>query len=96
MLFRPGEVSCITHTPDSEEPFDLATAHLQPTLIEADNIEDAALTVSKQILAVGDRILASQVDEADQTAGCCGRPDACEHGQPSSDCVAAPQPDEQA
>lgn len=64
IMFRPGEVSCVTHTPDGEEPFDLVTAHLQPAIIEADNVEDAALAVSKQILTVGDRII-----ERQKTAG---------------------------
>lgn len=94
ILFRPGEVSCITYTPDDEEPFDLTTAHLQPALIDATDIDDAANTVAAQIKTVAERILDQQnaVEETtDEEAPkeCCGKPDECENGQPTEDCKLA-------
>jgi hypothetical protein len=95
VLFRPGEVSCISYTPDEQEPFDLTTAHLQPALIEASSVEEAAETVAAQIKTVAERILEQQ-NAADAEEGsdepvqeCCGKPEACEKGEPTEDCKPA-------
>ena len=91
IIFRPGELSCVSYTPDGEEPFDLTTAHLQPALIDATDIDDAAATVAAQIKAVGDRILAQQMEEVtdeESPQECCGKPEACENGQPLESCKA--------
>jgi hypothetical protein len=97
LLFRPGEVSCLSHTPGGTEPFDLTTAHLQPVLIEAANIDDAAASVAAQIKAVGNRVIDQQTAEVsaegecseEPRQECCGNPDACEQGQPTEACKPA-------
>lgn len=101
LLFRPGEVSCISYTPDNQEPFDLATAHLQPVLIEASSIDEAAASVADQIKTVGSRVFELQGAEAEGDSEadaegedelprvCCGKPEACENGEPTDDCKPA-------
>lgn len=89
LLFRPGEVSCISHTPDAQKPFDLTTVHLEPTLVAAADIDDAAATIAEQIKAVGERILSQQTEEVSAdgevseapSQECCEKPEACENKQ---------------
>jgi hypothetical protein len=52
VLFRPGEISCITTTPAATNPFEMETVPLIPEQIDAATVEEAAAIFTEQLLAV--------------------------------------------
>ena len=83
VLFRPGEISCITTTPAALNPFEMETVALIPEQIDAATIEEAADIFTEQLLAVAKGITDAEAacDAPDIACACCGN-DPCTSTDP--------------